>query len=116
MAALAIQQAPEQADLTDGARVRCMSARNEFKNALQALTTTVVDAQAARDSNPDTFEALRSASVAGRQLVREKHAAFVAEWAATGSGKSVPYEGWFTETLARAEALFGPEAASVQDA
>jgi hypothetical protein len=92
-----------------------MSARNEFKNALQALTTTVVDAEAARDSNPDTFEALRSASVAHRQLVREKHDAFVAEWAATASADPVPYAAWFTQTLARAEALFGPETASAQE-
>ena len=92
-----------------------MTGRNEFKNALQALTTTVVDAQAARDSNPDTFETLRSASVALRQLVREKHAAFVAEWSATASGDSVPYAGWFKETLVRAEALFGPEPANAQE-
>jgi hypothetical protein len=92
-----------------------MSARNEFKNALQALTTTVVDAEAARDSSPDTFEALRSASVPRRQLAREKHAAFVAEWDATASGDPLPYATWFTQTLARAEALFGPEAASAQE-
>jgi hypothetical protein len=86
-----------------------MSAKTDFKKALQALTTTVVDAEAARTSKPAAFEALRSASVAHRQVLREKHAALVAELGATASGADLPYATWFAQTLARAEALFGPD-------
>jgi hypothetical protein len=84
-----------------------MSARTEFKNALQALTTAVVDAEAARGSDPAAFEALRSVVVARRQLLREKHAALVAEPRADASPATLPYATWFAQTLARAEALFG---------
>jgi hypothetical protein len=89
-----------------------MTALSAFKNALQALTTTVVDAEAARDSNPAAFEELRGASVARRQLLREKHAALVAELAEDASDATLPHAGWFAQTLARAEALFGPEPAN----
>ena len=88
-----------------------MNARTAFKNALQALTTTVVDAEAARESYPDTFEELRGASVVRRQVLREKHAALIAELGGTASGATLPYATWFAQTLARAEALFGPDAA-----
>ena len=84
-----------------------MSARTDFKKALQALTTTVVDAEAARGSDPAAFEALRSLGVARRQVLREKHATLVAELGADASPATLPYATWFAQTLARAEALFG---------
>ena len=85
-----------------------MTSLNAFKNALQALTTTVVKAEAAQGANAADFEALRVASVAQRQLLRETHATLVAELAATDAAATVPHATWFQQTVARAQALFGP--------
>lgn len=86
-----------------------------FKNALQALTTTVVKAEAAQSLNDSkAFDALRAASIAQRQLLRETHDALVAELDAMGAkdaASTLPHATWFGQTVARAEALFGPEPA-----
>ncbi len=91
-----------------------MSALADFKKALQALTTTVVKAEAAQESqgsSSDAFELQRAASVAERRLLRETHAALVAEQSASAPGTPLPHATWFAQTAARAEALFGPEPA-----
>jgi hypothetical protein len=80
-----------------------------FKNALQALTTTVVKAEAVKGSNASAFEVQRAASVAERKLLRETHDALIAELGASDPGTPLPHANWFAQTLARAEALFGPE-------
>ncbi len=89
-----------------------MSALTEFKKALQTLTTTVVKAEAAQEAqgpSSDAFELQRAASVAERKLLRETHAALVAELGAGAPEATLPHATWFAQTLARAEALFGPE-------
>jgi hypothetical protein len=86
-----------------------MSALTEFKKALQTLTTTVVKAEAAQGSNADAFELQRAASVAERKQLRETHAELVAELGASAPGATLPHAAWFAQTVARAEALFGPE-------
>ena len=83
-----------------------------FKNALQALTTTVVKAEAAQGSNAIAFEVQRAASVAERKRLREAHAALVAELRVSAPDATLPHATWLAQTLARAEALFGPEATS----
>jgi hypothetical protein len=89
-----------------------VNASTAFKNALQALTTTVVKAEAAQGSNDaKAVDALRAASIAQRQLLRETHDALVAELNATGAtdtAAALPHATWFGQTVARAEALFGP--------
>jgi hypothetical protein len=93
--------------------VRVKASTTAFKNALQALTTTVVKAEAARGSNDaKAYDALRAASVAQRQLLRETHDALVAELNPTGAtdaAATLPHATWFGQTVARAEALFGPQ-------
>jgi hypothetical protein len=84
-----------------------VTSSNLFKNALQALTTTVVKAEAAQGSDAAAFETLRAASIAQRQRLRETHAALVAELAATDPTAPLPHATWFGQTLARAAALFG---------
>jgi hypothetical protein len=84
-----------------------VTSSNLFKNALQALTTTVVKAEAAQGSDPAAFETLRAASVAQRQRLRETHATLVAELAVTDPAAPLPYATWFGQTQARAVALFG---------
>ena len=85
-----------------------MSSRTDFKNALQALTTTVVKAQAARALADDAeFEAMHAASVAQRERLRETHAALAAELRASKSDAALPHATWFEQTLTRAEAIFG---------
>ncbi len=88
-----------------------MSALTDFKKALQALTTTVAKAEAAHTpgSSSAAFELHRAASVAERKLLHETHAALVAELSASAPGAALPHATWFAQTLARAEALFGPE-------
>ncbi len=88
-----------------------MSALTDFKKALQTLTTTVVKAEAAqaKGSSSAAFELQRAASVAETKLLRETHAALVAELNASAPAAALPYATWFAQTLARAEALFGPE-------
>ena len=89
-----------------------MSALADFKKALQSLTTTVVKAEAAQESqgsSSDAFELQRSASAAERRLLRETHAALVAELSASAPGAPLPHATWFAQTVARADALFGPE-------
>ena len=86
-----------------------MKSSAAFKKALQTLTTTVVKAEAAQQgANAAAFEALRVASVAQRELLRETHAALVAELGATAAEAELPHATWFGQTVARAEALFGP--------
>jgi hypothetical protein len=84
-----------------------VTSTNLFKNALQALTTTVVKAEAAQGSDAAAFETLRAASIAQRQRLRETHATLVAELAVTDPAAPVPYATWFGQTQARAAALFG---------
>ena len=88
-----------------------MSALIDFKKALQTLTTTVVKAEAAQTegSSSAAFELQRAASVGERKLLRETHAALVAELSASAPGATLPHATWLAQTLARAEALFGPE-------
>jgi hypothetical protein len=86
-----------------------MSSLTSFKNALQALNTLVVKAEAARDSDAAAFEALRAASVAPRQLLSETHATLVAELRASDPEPTLPHATWFAQVQSRAEALFGPE-------
>jgi hypothetical protein len=82
-----------------------MSARTDFKNALQKLTTTLVKAEAAREQDDAAaFEALRAAHVAEWQRVQTTHAAIVAE---LGEGATLPHQGWYEQTVARTEAVFG---------
>ena len=87
-----------------------MSALTDFKKALQALTTTVVKAEAAQaqGSSSAAFELQRAASVAERKLLRETYAALVAELSPSAPGAALPHATWIAQTLARAEALFGP--------
>ena len=84
-----------------------------FKNALQALTTTVVKAEAARSSNDSmAYDALRAESIAQRRVLRETHDALVADLKEAGAldaAAALPHATWFGQTVARAEALFGPE-------
>ena len=84
-----------------------MSSRTDYRNALQALTTTVVKAEVAQESDPAEFEELRSASVEQRQRLQATHELVTAEVIATGA-KRFPHAGWLEKTLTRAEALFGP--------
>ena len=89
-----------------------MSALVDFKKALQALTTTVVKAEAAQESHGSSsaaFQLQRAASVTERKLLRETHAALVAELSASAPGAQLPHATWFAQTVARADALFGPE-------
>jgi hypothetical protein len=89
-----------------------MSALADFKKALQSLTTTVVKAEVAQESqgsSSDAFELQRAASAAERRLLRETHAALVAELSARAPGAALPHATWFAQTVARADALFGPE-------
>ena len=85
-----------------------MSALTDFKNALQALTTTIVKAEAVRGVNAAKFETMTSESVPQRRALNEARAALVAEVRASDPEATLPYENWFGQTLARAEALFGP--------
>ena len=84
-----------------------MTSSNAFKNALQALTTTVVKAEAAQGSDATVFEALRAASVAQWNRLHETHTALVAELAVTDPAAPLPHATWFAQTMARATALFG---------
>ena len=89
-----------------------MSALADFKKALQSLTTTVVKAEAAQESqgsSSEAFERQRAASTAERRLLRETHAVLVAELSASAPGTPLPHETWFAQTVARADTLFGPE-------
>jgi hypothetical protein len=87
--------------------------RNDFKNALQSLTTTVVTAEAVKGVNATVFEAMVAASVPQRRALSEARAALVAELSVSDPEATLPYEAWFGQTLARAEALFGPVSADV---
>jgi hypothetical protein len=85
-----------------------MSAQTAFKNALQALTTTIVKAEAVQGVNTAKFETMAAESVPQRRALNEARAALVAEVSANASEATLPYENWYGQTLARAEALFGP--------
>jgi hypothetical protein len=96
-----------------------MAAKIDFKNALQALTTTLVKAEAAKGSDEAAFATLRAASVAQWQRVETTHAVLVAERHANGRGdKPLPHQGWYEQTVARVQAVFGalPSAAAADDA
>ena len=88
-----------------------MSALTDFKKALQMLTTTVVKAEAAHTEGSSTaaFELQRAASVAERKFLRETQTALLAELTADAPDATLPHATWLAQTLARAEALFGPE-------
>jgi hypothetical protein len=91
-----------------------MPAKTDFKNALQALTTTLVKAEAVKGSDEAAFATLRAASEAQWQRVEATHAVFVAARAANGRGdKPLPHLHWYEQTVARVQAVFGalPEAA-----
>ena len=90
-----------------------MSALAAFKNALQALTTTIVKAEAVRGVNAAKFETMAAESVPQRRALNEARAALVAEVSASDTAAGLPYENWFGQTLARAEALFGPVTSDV---
>jgi hypothetical protein len=90
-----------------------MSAHTAFKNALQALTTTIVKAEAVQGVNAAKFETMAAESVPQRRALNEARAALLAEFNASASETTLPYENWFGQTLARAEALFGPVASDV---
>jgi hypothetical protein len=81
-----------------------MSARTDFKNALQALTTTLVKAEAARGTDDAALAALRDASREERKRVQAAHAILSVEF----DDPRVPHENWYRQTLVRAEAVFGP--------
>jgi hypothetical protein len=82
-----------------------MSARTDFKNALQKLTTTLVKAAAAKEHDDEAaIAALRATSVEQWKRVRTSQAALVAEM---GAEAKLPHQGWFDESVARAEKLFG---------
>lgn len=91
--------------------MRLVTSLNAFKNSLQALTTTVVKAEAARSESAAIFEELRVASVGQRQRLRETHATLAAELAAKDAVAPLPHATWFEQTVARAAALFGPDPA-----
>jgi len=84
-----------------------MSVRTDFKNALQALTTTVVKAETAQARASDLAE-LRAVALAQWQRARELHAALTAELRATAPDAPIPHQTWLEQTVRRAEALFGP--------
>ena len=84
-----------------------MKSVTDFKKALQALSTIVVKAEAARGVDEAEFEAQRLASVPQRWRVRAAYAALSEDWKSQPPGP-MPHEGWFLKTEARAEALFGP--------
>ena len=90
-----------------------MSAQTAFKNALQTLTTTVVKAEAVKDVNAAKFEAMAAESVPQRRALTEARAALMAELSPNPPEGALPYENWFGQTLARAEALFGPVTSEV---
>jgi len=90
-----------------------MSAQTAFKNALQALTTTIVKAEAVRGVNEAKFEAMAAESVPQRRALSDARAALVAEVSGNASEATLPYENWYGQTLARAEALWGPVTSAV---
>jgi hypothetical protein len=81
-----------------------MSARTDFKNALQKLTTTLVKAELAQGDDAAAFAELQTTSLEQWKRVRTTHAALVAE---LGAEAPLPHQGWYEQTVARAEALFG---------
>lgn len=85
-----------------------MSSRTDFRNALQALTSTVVKAEAARGSGDDAaFADLKAASLPQWRTLRARHAVLEAELRESEPGGQFPHAGWLAKTVARAEALFG---------
>ena len=82
-----------------------MSARTDFKNALQKLTTTLVKAEAAKEHDDDAaIEALKATSLEQWKRVGSTRAALVAE---LGTEAAPPHQGWYEQAGARAETLFG---------